>query len=103
MWDSYAAPQLEVRQSLKENKVARTAKKIVDEEFYEGALLPEDSIDSVIQYTLSLHYEEADIGKEVSQLVHQRITNFYPSCTVEIKTWPAPNHEFNIQLSVRKR
>lgn len=83
--------------------MARTAQEIVSEELKEGSLRPEGSFGQVIHYTLSLHNEDADIGEDVSQLMYEVVSNFYPSCRVDIKTWPAPNHEFNIQLSVWKK
>ena len=78
----------------------RTAQEILDAELPEEFFRPEGSFGRVIHYTLSLHDDDADIGKEVAVLAHARTSNFYQSCRVEIKTWPAPNHEFNIQLSV---
>lgn len=78
----------------------RTAQEIVNAELQESPLRPEGSFGTVIHYTLSLHGEESDIGEEVAHLMHERASEFYPSCRVEMKTWPAPNHEFNIQISV---
>ncbi|MDL2198655.1 hypothetical protein QQF45_06190 [Halopseudomonas aestusnigri] len=77
-----------------------TAQEIVTAQNLRENLRPEGSFGKVIHYTISLHDEEADLGEEVAILLHQEISNFYSNSRVEIKTWPAPNHEFNIQLSV---
>lgn len=77
-----------------------TAQEIVAAQELNKILRPEGSFGNVVHYTISLHNEEADVGEAVAALLYQEVSDFYKSCRVEIKTWPAPNHEFNIQLSV---
>ena len=78
----------------------KNAQEIADANLQDVILRPEGSFGTVIHYVLSLHNEDADIGEEVSLLMYAKLSNFYPSCRVELKTWLAPNHEFNIKLSV---
>jgi len=78
----------------------RTAQEIIDAEFQSNTLHAEDSIGTVVHYTISLHNEEAEIGDEVAKLMHEKISRHYPAFRVEMKTWLAPNHEFNIRASV---
>ncbi len=72
----------------------------VKKEIEENEFRPEGEFGPVIHYNWCEHNETATLLEQASPLLLLELGKLYPNCSLKIKNYPAPNNEYNVQISV---
>lgn len=60
----------------------------------------ENDFGKVIHYSWCEHDEMAKVLEAAAPLLLAELSKIYPNCHLEMKKYPAPNQEYNVQISV---
>ncbi|MEM5504927.1 hypothetical protein WNY81_08695 [Shewanella frigidimarina] len=72
----------------------------VRKEIEENEFRVEGEFEKVIHYSWCEHNEMANVLEIAAPILLEELSKIYPNCQLEIKNYPAPNHEYNVQISV---
>ena len=84
----------------KKRESAMTVEEYVRKEIEENEFRAEGDFGKVIHYSWCEHDEMANVLEAAAPFLLEELGNIYPNCQLEMKNYPAPNQEYNVQISV---